>query len=93
MAAHVSHGAKYIHECIRCVFSMTCKIVLYLLAPVSTLGKGTDVHKTTTLSGEVAMDEQNEHAAILVAKVITIPAKTESAVMLVTSERGFMKIQ
>lgn len=58
--------------------------------PVALLGSGTETNVTNLFLHEVPMDEQKEHATILVAKCTTIQAETDSLVVIVTSKCGLL---
>lgn len=68
-------------------------IVPEQLLPVSLLGKGTEANVTTILLHEGHMNEQNDHKTTRVAELTTIPAVTESTVVLVTSNSGPFPIE
>lgn len=80
-----------INKFIRGILPMERKILLEHLTPVTTLGASTEAWVTTIQWHEVPFYEPNEHATILVAKVITVLAKWEPPVGLLTSKCGFIK--
>lgn len=90
---NVLFGTKYKDKCIRRIFPMESKMVPEHLVQAVILGGGADANVTTILSREAHMDEQNEHATLLVAKHITILGESDSPVVVVRSKYDLMTIE
>lgn len=93
MAVNVLLGMTYVNKYIRGIIFMEQMIVLEHLASDALLGRGTKANVTKLFSREAPIDEQNEHATIRVAKLITIPTETESPGVVVPSKGGLMTIE
>lgn len=79
-------GTTYNDKCIRSILLMERRTEPEHPAPALILGRGTNANVTTMFSHEALMDEQNKYALIQVAKLITVPAHSESLVVVVTSK-------
>lgn len=72
---------------------MERKIVPEHSGPVAILQKDTEANITIILLHEAPIDEQSEHSTIRAAQFFTIPAETESLVLVLTSKCGLMSIE
>lgn len=62
-------------------------------APVPKLGTGKEVKVKKVLLLDASIDEKIKQATIQIPQLITIPAKTESLLVIVTSKFGLMTIE
>lgn len=81
-----------IEKYIPAIFPMELKLVPEHSARVALRGRGTEAYVTTIQSRKATVDDENEHATILVAKLIPIPAK-EPPIVVVASKYGLMTIE
>lgn len=79
-------GTMFINKTIWGIFSMDHMTVPAHAGSVAIFGKVAEANVITLLSREVHTDEKDEHATILLAKLILILAQMESPVVVVSSK-------